>query len=236
MKNAASDPAIERFHKSAGARFMLLTLLLLMAALEIFIAGIAIATIASELSIAIVLGVTCAAMFPLTLLIFFETKAAFGLRIEISSDGVSLRLPARRGHVIHSAVSRIIPLSDIAGVETRAEAFSQIGVVAVQQSYRLALRSGEVIELGADRQFQETVIGDAAQHVAKRINLAIRDRGMIDGDPGFLAAAGTSVPDWSAAPLSEAERASRHTAAANALKAINLSLLVVLIARLIARR
>lgn len=236
MKNAASDPAIERFHKSAGARFMLVTLLLLVAALEIFIAGIAIATIASELSIAIVLGVTCAAIFPLTLLIFVETKAAFGLRIDISRDAVSLRLPARRGHVIHSPVSRIIPLSDIAGVETRAEAFSQIGVVAVQQAYRLVLRSGEVIELGADRQFQQTVFGDAAHHIAKRINAEIRDRGMIDGKPGFLAAAGTSVPDWFAAPLSEAEKASRYTAASNALKVINLSLLVVLIARLIARR
>ena len=106
----------------------------------------------------------------------------------------------------------------------------------MQQSYRIILRNGDTIDLGADRQFQETIFGDAAQLIAERMNLAIRDRGMVDGAPGLLAAVGTSVPAWSAPPLPDKTAGARRTAAANAIKILNVSLLLVLVARLIARR
>ncbi len=236
MKTATSDPAAEHFHHSAGVRATLATLLFFMLTLEVFVASTAVGMIASEPTIAVILGLTFAAISPLALLIFTETAAAFRLTINVARDAIALRLPARRGHVRHAVVSRTIPLAEIAAVETRAEAFTQIGTVAVQQAYRLVLGSGETIELGADRQFRAPVIGDAARCIATRTGLEIGDRGMIDGAPGFLATVGTSVPDWDAAPLSDTESTSRHSAAANALKIVNLSLLLVMIARLIFRR
>lgn len=236
MNSAESIPSVISFHPSTGRRATLTALFILILALVLFVCAAAIAMIPEAPVPGIVLGLLALLMVPLALLIFVEMTAAFSLRIDVGADAVDLKLPARRGHVRQGRVERNVPFANIAGIETRAEAFSQIGAVAVQQSYRIILRNGDTIDLGADRQFQETIFGDAAQLIAERMNLAIRDRGMVDGAPGLLAAVGTSVPAWSAPPLPDETAGARRTAAANAIKILNVSLLLVLVARLIARR
>lgn len=137
----------------------------------------------------------------LGLLILSEAAAAVRLRITLDVTDLHLELPPRRGHVQLPAVSELIPLARIRGVETRQEVFSQFGIVALQRAYRLLLKDGTAVELGADRQFKQPLFGQAAAAIAQRVGTGIRERGMVQGKPGVLAAWKTSVPDWSSPSL-----------------------------------
>ncbi|MEP7314529.1 MAG: hypothetical protein ABI859_18240 [Pseudomonadota bacterium] len=146
-------------------------------------------------------GVLLAVALALAWMIVGETVSA--LRLRIAGDAVDLRLhlPPRRGHVLLPTVDESIPLASVKGIEVRHEAFRQFGIVAIQRAYRLLLSDGRSIVLGADRQMKKTVFERAAQAIALRTDLPIRERGMVEGAPGVLAAWNTSVPDWSAESL-----------------------------------
>jgi hypothetical protein len=165
-----------------------------------------------------------------------ETAAAFRLLIEIDAERLSLRLPARRGLVRLAPVEATVPLASIERIESREEAFRQIGVAAIQQAWRLKLKDGSTIPLGADRPFKGEIFSLAATEIAARARVSIVDLGMVDGSAGILAAVGTGVPDWTTPGLSEAERVRRDATAARAYRWIAALTVFAVIARLIGRR
>lgn len=224
------------FEAGAGEKWTLAICLALMAALAGFVMVLSFGAASAQFAIGL-LGVASAApLVGLAILIADEAAAAFRLRIEIAGDEVLLRLPPRRGHVRRPFIETRLPLASIKAVETRAEAFRQLGIAAVQQAYRLILSDGSAIELGADRQMKAALFGPAAEAIAERLRQDVVDRGMVDGKAGLLAVVGTSVPEWSEPSLAPADVDRRRAAAARAFKIMAASMTLVMLVRLIARR
>ena len=221
---------------SAGERWTLAICTGLMALLGAFVVAVAVGTVASSPAAAALVALGGAAIVGVGLLVVGEMLAAFRLRIAVADGRVELRLPARRGHVVHAEVNETIALASIDRIETRAEAFRQLGVAAVQQAYRLRLKDGRAIDLGADRQMKPPLFGRAAEAIAAAADAPIEDRGMVDGGAGVLAVVGTSVPEWSAPSLAAGDIVKRRAAAARAFSVMAWTAALVALARLIARR
>lgn len=169
-------------------------------------------------------------------LVLAECVAAFRLRIDLRHDSLAMRLPPRRGHVQRPPFAGSVPYSAISGIESRDESFRQLGLTAIQTAYRLVLKNGDSIELGADRQLRDPVFGPAARAIAARCGLGLRQGGMVDGRAGVLAAIGTSVPDWGATALPAAEARRRTEQGARATRKLGIFVLVMTLLRLILRR
>jgi hypothetical protein len=169
-------------------------------------------------------------------LIAAECVAAFHLRIELKAQSVSLRLPARRGHVLRRALADDIPYAAIDRVESRDEAFRTLGLVAIQTVYRLVLKDGSGTEVGADRQLRAPLFGPAARAIAERCGQTVRHAGMVDAAPGLLAAFGTSAPAWNAPTLPAATARRRIDEAARASRNLGIFVVIVTILRLVLRR
>jgi hypothetical protein len=225
---------VRRFRVKVGERALLVGCLVLLTGLALFIAAVGLW--ARNVEVLAVLGASTLLLASLVAVIFRETLAAFRLRIDVDGDTVRLCLPRRRGHVVLPAVDERISFASVEAVETRAEVFRQLGVAAIQQAWRLVLKDGRSIELGADRQFKGELFSRAATEIAARANVAVRDLGMVDGKAGFLAVAGTSVPAWSAPSLSDDERARRAVAGARVWRIVAAVIMLVMIVRLIAGR
>lgn len=238
MIDDAADPQLrtERFRPSAGERWGLAFCTALIGFLAAFNVAIALAMLVPAPLLAVALILAGLVIAALAVRVAGETAAAFRLSIAIDAGTARLRLPRRRGHILLAAIDETVPLASVESVETRAESFRQLGVVAIQEAYRLVLTDGRSIDLGADRQMKPKLFGAAAAAIAARRNLAIRNLGMVDAAPGFLAVYGTSAPPWSAPSMTEAEIGARVTASARAFKLIAASATLVAIARLIARR
>lgn len=224
------------FRTKPAERFTLLACGIMVCVLALFVGALLIAMAHEGVSWMLFWSVILAVHALLAALILSEWVAARHLLIDVREKAVALRLPRLRGHVKHAAVAETIPYSAIARIETRAEAFRQLGIVAVQRAYRLVLKDGQTIELGADRQLKEDLFGPAAEAIAERADVEIDDRGMVDGAAGVLAAWGTAVPGWSAPSLGDAEIATRLARASRVWTIVGASLTLVMIARLIARR
>lgn len=215
---------------------MLVICAALIIVLGLFITAVGIATLAATPVAGLLVLAGVAPIAALGALIVGETRAAFRLRIALTGDAVELRLPRRRGHVQHPDVSDTVPLGSVDRIETRAEAFRQLGITTIQQAYRLVLKDDRAIDLGADREMKGDLFGRAAEAIAARLNLQIQNLGMVDGAPGFLAVYGTSAPPWGAASLDETEIAKRIAARTRAYQWMAASATLVMLARLIARR
>lgn len=185
---------------------------------------------------ALALMVSLAIGIALAWLIAAECVAAFHVRIELKARAVSLRLPARRGHVLRGALSEEIPYATIDGIESRDEAFRTLGLVAIQTVYRLVLKDGSGIELGADRQLRAPLYGPAARAIAERCGRPLRHLGMVDAAPGLLAAYGTSAPAWDAPTLPVATARGRIDEAARASRNLGIFVVIVTILQLVLRR
>jgi hypothetical protein len=169
-------------------------------------------------------------------LIVTECIAAFRVRIEVGPQSVALRLPARRGHVVRPALATTVPYDAIDRIESREEAFHQLGLIAIQTAYRIVLRDGRSIELGADRQLRAPLFGPAAQAVAGRGNLRLHEGGMVDGHAGLLAVSRTSVPAWGAPALPSAAARQRRDRSERATENIGTFEMLMTIVQLILRR
>lgn len=140
----------------------------------------------------------------LTFIMYREAAARSATRIAINWRTLELRLPAARGFVPQERIETSIPLASIKAIESRAEAYRQIGTTALQFAYSLVLEDGRRIFLGADRRFLTPYFQNAAGIISNNIKQAIRDLGLVDGNPGFLLVAGQSAPPWDAAPVPQA--------------------------------
>lgn len=224
------------FHPSGGERATLLICTALMAILALFVSAVAVGTLASSAVAAAFVGAAAAVLIGFVLLISAEAAAALRLRIAIEGDMLKVNLPRRRGHAPLPEARREVLLSSVVALESRGEAFRQLGVTAVQQAYRVTFDDGSTLTLGADRQMKAPLFGPAAELISERTKILVADRGMVDGKAGFLAVVGASVPDWSAPSLTSDEIGRRRNAAARAFQIMTLTAALVTLARLIARR
>lgn len=221
-------PAVERYMlATCSALFGVLAAVIFWALLPLQSMGI----LAAVLAIA---GIVVLA--GLIWLVLTETFAAFRLRIEVGSGSVILRLPEQRGHVRLPAFDGSLPLASVERIESRSEAFRQLGMIAIQRAYRLVLKDGRIVELGADRQFKAPVFGPAAEAIAERSGVRLRQGGMVDGNAGLLVAAGTSVPPWNASTLSTTEASQRMAHSARAFRYIGIFVMIMTLLRLFTRR
>ncbi len=233
---SVSAQEAQRFRPLASERWTLAFCTLLFAVLAIFVGGATVVGVAKTPWFILMLAPALAVIGALTLLVGGEAAAAFRLLIVIDAEKVRLRLPRRRGHVLLPATDETVPLKLIKAIETRSETFRQLGVVAIQQAYRLILSDGTAVDLGADRQFKEALFGNATAALTARAGIEIRNIGMVDGSPGILAAWGTSCPPWSTPSISDDDIEKRVIASCRALKFMTASITLVTLARLIARR
>ncbi len=194
------------------------------------------AYLAESAATAAILGVTGFAPLAFSFLIGEETLAAFRLRIDIGKQVVRLRLPRRRGHVRLPAIEATVPLAAISAIETRAEAFVQLGYASIQQSWRIRLTDGRTIDLGADRQMKREIFGAAAAEIVRRTGLRVVRRGRVEGRAGVLAAYGTAVPDWSHSAVSDEALADRVAETGRVWRLTEWLMVLAQLVRLIGRR
>lgn len=140
----------------------------------------------------------------LTYYVYREAIARSFARIAINWQTLELRLPAQRSYVAQEKIDTSLPLASIKAIESRAESFRALGTTAVQFAYSLVLDDGRRIVLGADRRFTSPYYQNAAGLISNNVKIPITNRGLVDGNPGLLLVAGQSIPDWNAAPVSEA--------------------------------
>jgi len=224
------------FRPPPAERYLLATCSALFGILAVAILGALLPLQALEILPAVFATAGIVVLAALIWLVLSETYATFRLRIEIGFDSVTLRLPRRRGHVRLPAFEGSLPLASVDFIESRSEAFRQLGMIAIQRAYRLVLKDGRTVELGADRQFKAPLFGRAAEAVAERSGVRLRQGGMVDGNAGLLAAAGTSVPPWNAPTLSAAEAGQRMEHSARAFRYIGVFVLIMTLLRFFTRR
>ncbi|MEO8084548.1 MAG: hypothetical protein ABI780_12055, partial [Ardenticatenales bacterium] len=227
-------PPTVTLRRSAGDRWAIVVMaaLLVVPALGLVVGTVAVARTSAGL--AIFLGATAAFVSGLAYVVVNEARVRWTTRIALEPDGLHLTLPARRGYVRQAPVRAVVPWPSVAGVETRSEAFRAIGTTVLQQAYALRLADGGRIVLGADRRMVDPFFAGAAEAIAARARTTLVDRGMVDGDPGFLMIRGQAVPEWDASPLAPAAAATRTRQERRAWQLVGWAVLLTLAARALA--
>jgi hypothetical protein len=204
MANAAANPTVD-LHRTLGDRMSVLLIAVLLLMAFVILAVVAIASIGYSTGLFLFLLIPAAIQGACFIVVVNEARMRWGTHIILSDRSVRLRLPARRGYVSSGAIDVDMPLSAIKGIETRAEAFRSLGNTVIQQSYTLIKDDGSSLLLGGDRPWVPPFFGQAADAIAARAGVAIRDRGTVQGDAGFILLWGQKVPPWNAPPVAPAE-------------------------------
>ena len=198
--NAADPPLVLR--RSAGDRYGIA----IMAALVLgaFAALAAATTMTSPRlpGFGVFLGLMALLLGAVAALVVREAMLRWRTRIVLRDDAVALSLPGLRGYVRAAPVERELPYAAIAAVETRLEAFRALGNTVAQRAYSLVLADGSRVGLGADRRMAAPFFAMAAEAIAARAGVPIRDLGAVDGRAGVSMLWGQTVPGWDAPPLS----------------------------------
>lgn len=158
------------------------------------------ALFASNAVVAIVLGAAALTVGSMAGLVSGEAVSRWRLQITIYAGRLTGFLPRRRGFVPGDREELTVTIADIDRIETREEMFSSLGGTTSQRAYEIVMRDGARIFLGADRAMMPVHFGDIVARLGKKV----ADRGMVDGDAGFMLVAGMKVPDWSAPSLGAA--------------------------------
>jgi hypothetical protein len=167
---------------------------------------------AGEYESGLILLVLAAWLLVLADYVWRDCLAKRGWSIEFEPGKLGLNLPAGRSILQRLPPEhRDIDVSDIAGIDTRLEAFRSFGLAAVHRSYGLRLRSGRLIILGEDRALAtglaDESIGQMVNVIALKTGLPVRDLGMAEGKGGLLGVLFTSVPGWGDPGLPAARQA-----------------------------
>lgn len=183
------------------AIWVLVIMCSLMAGMFVFVGAI---LMSEDGGVALFMFVIALLSAGLTYYVYREAIARSFARIAINWQTLELRLPSQRSYVAQENIETSLPLASIKAIETRAESFRALGTTAVQFAYSLVLEDGRRIVLGADRRFTSPYYQNAAGVISNNVKIPITNRGLVDGNPGFLLVAGQSIPDWNAAPVTEA--------------------------------
>lgn len=233
---APTDPssATVVLRRSAGDRWAIAVMaaILVVPAAGLVVGAVVVAR--SAMGLAAFLAVMAVFCGGLLAMVVDEARVRWTTRLSLGPDGLRLALPGRRGYIRHAPVHTVVPWGSVAGVETRAEAFRSIGTTVLQQAYALRLADGSRIDLGADRRMVDPFFAAAADAIAARAGVSLVDRGMVDGNPGFLMIRGQSVPDWDAAALAPAAAATRSRQERRAWQLVGYAVGLALLARALA--
>jgi hypothetical protein len=156
----------------------------------------------------------------------------WGLRLALGAETVALDLPAGRS-LIHRPPEQhlTVPYRDVASVETRLEAYGNLGMEMTLRPYVLRRKDNDLVFLFEDRALAtpmaSALFADIASQLAIRADVKLHDLGMVEGKGGFLCAWGALAPDWAAPSLPAAQqlRLWRHSAWTGAV-----ALLIIFIA------
>src|SRR5262249_2794705 len=148
-----------RLTRSAVDRYLLIVLGVFLAVIGIVLFGVAFTPWASPFGLRVVLVAAAAVHGGCTYIIAREAIGRFRTLIALYGDRLSLVLPAHRGYVGSPAFNGDVPLAAIRAVETRTEAFRELGSTVTQQAYTLRVEGKDVF-LGADRAFAVPFYGN----------------------------------------------------------------------------
>jgi hypothetical protein len=148
-----------------------------------------------------------ALMGGLALYVLRDLAGKWGLRVALEADGVRLDLPSGRSLIHRPPAQHLtIPYADIAGLETRLEAYGSLGMEMMQRAYVLRRKSGELIFLFEERAlatgFASAMFARVVADLAARADVPVTDIGMAEGRGGLLGVWGAHAPDWAAPALS----------------------------------
>ena len=191
------------FTAPRGLWWLSLFVLVLLSLLILLVGGIGIGLIMTEHPVAGVILLALAAFLVVILRqVLRNTFGLGGWRITLDRDSLHLALPASRS-LTHrlERVDRSLPLDQIAGVETRLEAYRSLGMANLNRSFALRLADGSTLILGEDRgqgtDLATRFVSDAAQALADR-GTGLRDLGMVEGQGGLAGVAFVDMPGWDA--------------------------------------
>ena len=140
-----------------------------------------------------------------------DLSGKWSYSIRLGPTAAELDLPAGRS-LIHRPPEQhlTIPYADIKSVETRLEAYGNLGIAMMQRAYVLRRKNDDLIFLFEDRALatglENQLFPDFASDLAARAGVAVRDLGMVEGKNGFLGMWGTHAPDWAAPSLTLAQQ------------------------------
>jgi hypothetical protein len=235
VQQAAGVPPPEIFRVSLGERLGVIAAAAVLIALSAGALLGAAFLYRESAVIALVLGAIGLTIGSLAGLVSREAVSRWRLNATIYANRLTGFLPRRRGFVIGPREELSVGLQDIDLIETREEIFSSLGVTTGQRAYELVLKDGARIFLGADRDMLPPHIGWIVDGVTARCQARLVDRGMVDGDAGFMLVAGVKVPDWTTAPL-DASAAERRRMARNRMPVLLLIAAgLVVLARFVGR-
>ncbi len=147
---------------------------------------------------------------------FFLLVTTLALRIEVRPDGVSIRAPKWRGAVPWFPwIKATIPFSEIAGVETRDEVYSSLGLTTIQTAYSLVTKDGHRIVFGytSPQGSWGYPFADISGVIAARSNTKVVDRGAI-AVGGIARSTIHDLPSWDSPSLTADEGAASQGKAA----------------------
>ena len=165
----------------------------------------AVALFASNAVLALVLGASALTIGALAAYMTRDAVGRWRLVANVHMNRLAAFLPRKRGFAPLAREEIVVGFQNVDRIETREEVFSSFGVTTSQRAYSLVLKEGGRIVLGADRAMLPAHVRRIVEAVRARHDAPLVDRGMIDGDAGFMLVAGVKVPDWSAPPLAAAE-------------------------------
>jgi len=223
-------PPIE-FRTGLAGRIGVAIAVCLMAALTVAVLVLTGPAWSESAALGLVMAGVGLALASLTAYCAKEAVARQRLGAEIYAGRLTARLPNRRGYIASDKQTLDVPLSNIERILTRIEHFESIGVATGQRAYRLVLRDGREIDLGADREMMPPFFGPLVEAIARGSNAPVEDRGAVDGKAGFLLVAGQSAPDWDTPPLPEDVAALKARKRKRAPGVIGIAILVAIIVR-----
>lgn len=207
---SASVPPPQHFRAPLTERLGVAAAAILLIALTVGAGTLAAAMLAENAVVALVLAVLALAVGSMAALVSREAASRWRLQATIFAGRLTGFLPRRRGFVMGERTELSVTIADIDRIETREEMFSSLGVTTSQRAFELVMANGARLFLGADRAMLPAHFG----RIVERLGKEIADRGMVDGDAGFMLVAGVKVPDWTAPSLTPAD-IDRHIRARN---------------------
>lgn len=233
---AQTAEAAETFRIGVGEKLFLVATSAFIGALALFLFVTAIVAFGITAWFGAVMALTALFVGWLWIVLIREAVAAQRVVVSIDGDEARLSLPRVRGHVPAAPVNDVVALAGMARIEHRLEAFTQIGVTALQRAYRIVMKDGVAIELGADRQMRRPFYAQAAQALARRARIALVDRGAVDAHPGVLILFGQEAPNWDTPSLAPDEIEKRKRRSDSAFRIMGLVAMLAILAKFAADR
>lgn len=208
----ATAPSRQEFRTPRAAIALSLFGVIACGAITLFLAVVAALVSFDQWQFGLILVPLAILIGALTAYVWRDLRGKWGLRVVLDNEAVTLDLPAGRS-LIHRPAAQHITLhyDEIAAVETRLEAYRSFGMAMMQRSYVLCCTNGDLIFLFEERALATglatTLYTKAANSLADRASVPVKDLGMVEGRGGALGVWATKAPDWATPSLPQERQA-----------------------------